>query len=187
VSSNNQASTLVCRRYANALITQAENEKKLDKVEKDLKDLSAMIDSSDDLRAVIRSPLLSKEKLHSAISAIAKKAKLQDVTQNFLGTLIENTRLNALEKTISAFDQVLSERRGELKVNVQVAQDITAKQKKDLEAALSKALGGEVSANVSVEPSILGGMVVTVGSKMIDASVANKMARLRSTLGGKAA
>ena len=72
-------------------------------------------------------------------------------------------------------------------MNVQVAQDITAKQKKDLEAALSKALGGEVSANVSVEPSILGGMVVTVGSKMIDASVANKMARLRSTLGGKAA
>lgn len=186
MSSMSQASSLVCQRYANALIQEAEKAKKLDKVEKDLKDLWAMIESSEDLVTVIRSPLLSQEILSNAIFALAKKAKLQDVTTNFLGVLIQNRRLNALEKIIVSFGEALAKKRGEMSVDVQVAQDLTAKQKKDLESALSKALGGDVAVNARVEPSILGGMIVTVGSQMIDNSVARKIERLKVSMGMQA-
>lgn len=186
MSTANQASSLVCQRYANALIKQAEVVKKLDKVEKDLHDLFAMIKGSDDLRAVIRSPLLSASALQNAMGAIADKAKFQDVTKNFLGTLIANSRLNALEKIIDAFGDALAKKRGEMKVDVQVAQDLSAKQKKELEASLSKALGGDVSINLRVEPAILGGMIVTVGSRMIDDSVARKLSRLKAAMGSQA-
>jgi F-type H+-transporting ATPase subunit delta len=186
LSTANQASSLVCQRYANALIQQAEVVKKLDQVEKDLHDLSAMIGASDDFRAVIRSPLLSATALNNALGAIADKAKFQDVTKSFLGTLIENSRLNALEKIIIAFGDALAKKRGEMKVDVQVAQDLSAKQKKELEASLSKALGGDVSINLRVEPAIIGGMIVTVGSRMIDDSVARKLSRLKAAMGSQA-
>ncbi len=182
LSTSSQASSLVCKRYANALIQQAEVVKKLDKVEGDIKSLLAMITASDELRSVIRSPLVDKGSLSNAVFAIVDKAKFQDVTKNFLGVLIRNSRLNALEKIIAAFGDALSEKRGEMKVDVQVAQDLSAAQKKELEASLSKALGGEVAVNVRVEPAILGGMVVTVGSRMIDDSVARKLSRLKSAM-----
>lgn len=183
MSSKTQVSSLVCQRYAKALIQQAESVKKLDKVEQDVKDLSAMIESSDDLRNVIRSPLFNQVSLSKALFAIADKAKFQDVTKSFLGTLIENGRLNILEQVIAAFGVVLSKKRGELEVEVKVAQDLSAKQRKDLEAALSKSLGGAVAMDVQVDPSILGGMIVTAGSCMVDDSIARKLERLRADLG----
>ncbi|MBX2834908.1 MAG: F0F1 ATP synthase subunit delta [Micavibrio sp.] len=186
MSSNIQASSMVCGRYAKALIRQAESDKKLEAVEQDLKDLKAMIGESEDLKAAIRSPLLSENTVLGAMDAIADKAKFQTTTKNFLSTLVKNGRLSLLEKIIVAFEAALSEKRGEKKVDVKVAQDLSAAQKKELEAALSKAIGADVSVNVSVEPAILGGMIVTVGSKMIDNSVARKLERLRQTLGAQA-
>ena len=182
MSSSSQASNLVCQCYANALIQQAESAKALNKVEKDMADLKAMLGASTDLDSVVRNPLLGRESLQAAMFAVADKAKFQSVTKNFLGTLVQNGRLYALAKIIAAFEVVLSEKRGEVKVNVSVAQDLTAKQKKDLEASLSKELGADIVMNVKVEPKILGGMVITIGSQMIDNSVARKLERLKASL-----
>lgn len=183
VAASNQTSSVVSERYANALIELAEESKKLEKIEKDLQDLQAMIQSSDDLAQTIRSPLNKEQSLLNAMFAIADKAKLQDVTKSFLGVLVQNGRLPALPKIIETFNTMLAKRRGAISVDVQVAQDMSAKQKKDLESALSKALGKDVAVNARVEPSILGGIVVTVGSYMIDDSVRRKLERLKVSMG----
>ena len=186
MSSSNQASSIVSKRYANALIELAEEGKVLDKVEQDFQDLSAMIKDSDDLAFTIRSPLNNEKSLLNAVGALAEKAKFQAVTKNFLSVLVQNGRLNALPKIIEAFEKALDGRRGAITVDVEVAQDLTAAQKKELQAALSKAVGKDVAVNARVEPGILGGMVVTIGSYMIDDSVRRKLERLKVSMGSGA-
>ena len=133
MSSSSQASSVVVQRYAKALIELADESKKLDKVEKDLQDLNAMIQGSDDFSSMIRSPLYADEALMNAVGAIAAKAKLQDITANFLGVLVQNRRLDTLPRVIEAFNAALAKRRGAVTVDVQVAQDLSAKQKKELQ------------------------------------------------------
>jgi len=186
VSSSSQASSVVVQRYAKALIELADESKKLDKVEKDLQDLNAMIQASDDLAATIRSPLYADEALLKTMNALGAKAKFQDITQNFFGVLVQNRRLDALPKIIEAFNHALAKRRGAITVDVQVAQDLSAKQQKELQDALSKAIGKDVAINATVEPGILGGMIVTVGSYMIDDSVRRKLERLKVSMGSGA-
>ncbi len=186
MSSKGQASNLVSQRYANALLDLAQDLKSVEKVEKDLLDLETMIISSPDFRNALTSPLFDKKSLAAAVTAIADKAKLQGVTKNFLNVLVQNSRLAALPFIIQAFTKELSVKRGNVTVDVTVAQDLSAKQKQDLETALAKGLGKNVAVRLEVEPSILGGMIVTVGSKMIDDSVARKLERLRISLGVQA-
>ena len=186
MSSSQQGFSIVSQRYANALIELAEEDKKLDKVEKDLRDLAAMIKDSDALASLILSPVNSKSSLQNAVDAIASKAKLQDITKNFLGVLVQNGRLNILPSIIRMFEKAQEQRRGSISVDVQVAQDMSAKQQKDLQAALSKAIGKDVAVNARVEPGILGGMIVTVGSHMIDDSVRRKLERLSVSVGSRA-
>ena len=177
-----KASSAVASRYAVALMDLAEESKALDAVEKDLSELSSMIESSDDLSLMIRSPLAGSAAQEKALLALADKAKFHKLTQNFLGVLAQNGRVNALEAIMEAFKIEASKRRGEVAVNVQVAQDLSAAQKKELEAAIAKTVGSDVMLDVQVEPSILGGMIVTVGSQMIDDSVVRKLERLQAAM-----
>lgn len=170
-------------RYAAALIDLAEENKSLDKIAKDLNELQSMISNSDDLNMLITSPLLSKAQQDKALAAIAKKAKFQKLTVNFIGVLTENGRLSILSDIINAFEAELATRRGEITVNATVAQDMSEKQKKALQTAISKSIGADVTVKTTVEPSILGGMIVTVGSQMIDDSVARKLERLKAAMG----
>ena len=186
MSSAANASSALSIRYAGALIDLAQQNKALDKVEKDLSDLRAMLGDSADLSLFINSPLIGKDKQEQAILAIADKAKFQDLTKNFLGTLAKNSRLVALPGILTAFQREISKRRGEVSVNVQVAQDMSPKQQKALQDAIAKSIGTEVQLNITVEPAILGGLIVTVGSYMIDDSVARKLERLQATMSKQA-
>ncbi len=178
-----QSSSIVAARYANALIALSESAKVLDKVEADLRDFTAMIENSQDLATTIRSPLHGQESLTKAIMALANKAKFQDITKNFLGLLIQNRRLNIVTRVIKSFNAKLDERRGAMTVNIEVAQDLSTAQKKSLEAALKKAMGKDVAVIAHVKPEILGGMIVTIGSTMIDDSVRRKLERLKVSMG----
>ena len=186
MSSSGQTSSIVSQRYANALIELAEEGKKLDKVEKDMLSLAKMVDDSADLAALIRSPLNNQDSLYKAMFAIAEKAKFQDITTSFLGVLIQNRRLGNLPKIVEAFGAAIDKRRGAITVNVEVAQDLSAKQQKELQAALTKAIGKDVAINAVVKPDILGGMIVTIGSHMIDDSVRRKLERLKVSMGSGA-
>lgn len=175
-------SSAVAGRYARALIDLATEGQALERVESDLAALQSMINNSPELALLIRSPLVNRMKCKAGLMEIAARAKFHALTSNFLGVLCENRRLPALEAIIAAFGAELSRRRGEIAVNVQTAQDMSPAQLKSLEQAIAKGLEKDVSVRASVKPSILGGMIVTVGSQMIDDSVARKLERLKAAM-----
>lgn len=178
-----RVSSVVTSRYATALLDLAESKKLVEKVEADIKDLESMLAESDDLRALVRDPRIGKKAQQDVIAALTQKTKFQTLTVNFLNVLIENGRLNVIEPLITRIHQELAKKRGQRVAQVRVAQDMTDKQRKELEAALSKSSGSTVTLNVQVDPSLLGGMVVTLDSRMIDDSVAGKLERLRLLMG----
>ena len=182
VSASSQNSSLIAARYAGALLDLAEEKKALSKVEKDIADLRVSLENSKDFQNAIASPLIGKDKQSAFVDAIAKKAKLSELTANFLSVLVANGRLNVLGAALKAFEAEVSKRRGEVQVSVKTAQDLSAKQLKSLQATLKKHVGSDVSIDADVDPSILGGMVVTIGSQMIDDSVRRKLDRLKHTM-----
>ena len=169
-------------RYATALVDVAMDSKKMDSVEKDLNELEAMIMSSSELQMMVRSPLISRTQQTSAIVALAKKAKFQDMTVNFLSLLVKNRRFSMVQNIINAVRMELSRRRGEIAADVQLAFALTKVQEKALQESLSKAMGQTVAINMSVDEDLIGGMIVTVGSQMIDDSVKRKLERLKRAM-----
>ena len=186
MSTQTQSSTVVSRRYAGALLDLAEESKALAKVEKDLDELAAMMLSSSDLATMIASPLTTRADQEKAAQKLAEKAKFQKLTKNFLGVLAQNGRLNILPAILRDVESEMTKRRGELVANVETAVALTDKQTKALQKEISKAMGRDVMIEATVNPDIMGGMVVTAGSYMIDDSVKRKLERLRSAMSGSA-
>ena len=182
MASGSSSINMVASRYVSALVDMAEEAKIIDKIEKDLLDLSVMIDASSDFQALIGNPLMKCEQQLDGIMAIAEKAKLQQLTGNFLGVVAQNGRLALLPNIIEGFQEALRKRRGEIEAKVETAYALTPAQTDALQKELTKAMGSNVTLNVSVNEGLLGGMVVTVGSRMIDDSVRNKLERLQRTM-----
>jgi F-type H+-transporting ATPase subunit delta len=182
VTSAPQISSIISGRYAASLIDLAEQAKLTDKVEQDLETLQSMISASSDLASMIRSPLINRAEQTNALNEIAARAKFQQLTQNFLGVLVQNRRISTLENILRAARSEFSRRRGEQTANVVTASALTPEQTRALQDAISKAVGSDVFLEAKVDPEILGGMIVTVGSRMIDDSVRRKLERLRSAM-----
>lgn len=170
---------VLSKRYAGTLLDLASKDKLVEKVEKDLSELQSMMKSSADLDSVLKSPVISKSQKRNAITTIATKAKFQKITSNFLAVLAENGRLDTLGGIILAFNQALSQRRGEIEAKIETAFALSPAQTKTLQTELGKALGSNVTINVSVNKDLLGGLIVTVGSRMIDNSVRRKLEKLQ--------
>lgn len=156
----------------------AAESKSLDKVEKDVIDLEAMLSESDSLRALIVNPLIGRGEQRDVIMALADKAKFQKLTKHFLGMMAENRRLNILSALVEMFAREMIKRRGEISAAVETAHPLTAAQTKALQAELKKAVGSDVTLDVKVNEELIGGMIVTVGSLMIDDSVRHKIERM---------
>ncbi len=181
-----QTSGAAALRYATALVDIALESGKSDAVEKDLVSFQAALIDSQDLQSLTRSPLISRQDKQEAVQAIAKKAKFQDITSNFLALLAQNNRLSTVNSIINAVRMELSRRRGEVSASVQSAFALSPAQEKDLQASLTKAMGQAVAVTVEVDKSLIGGMVVTVGSQMIDDSVKRKLERLKIAMKSEA-
>lgn len=175
--------SVVAIRYASALIDMAVQDGAVEKIEKDLQDLSASISSSPELMQLISNPVVDIAKQAAIMEAIAKKGKFQKLTTNFLGVVVHNKRLQALPAIIGAAFRTMSERRGEVSAKVQTAQPLSAAQTKALKTQLSKTVGSDVMLDVEVDATLLGGMVITMGSRMIDDSVRNKLDKLERVMG----
>jgi len=182
VSSSNLTSSLICTRYGGALVDLAEQKKVVDKVQKDLDLLQSALDMSDDLSDAISSPLVSSAEQARVMEALAKKVKMQGLTKNFLGVLAQNRRVNALPGIIAAYEKIVAQRSGLVDVSVETAEALSDKQSKAVKAKIEKALGATIRMEQEVSPEIMGGMVVTIGSYMIDDSVARKIERLGMAL-----
>lgn len=179
-----QTTGLIAERYASALYELADESKALDQVAADLKAIRAMMASSADLMRLIRSPVLGRSEQARAVSALAERAGFNVLTGRFLGTLASNRRLFALSSVIDAFLAELARRRGEATADVTSAIALTPAQTQALEEALKSVVGSKVSVDLKVDKSLIGGLVVRVGSRMIDTSLATKLRRLRLAMKG---
>lgn len=171
-------------RYAVALFGLADERKELDAVAEDLRALRGMLRESADLRRLIRSPVLSREEKGKAIAAIAQPARLSALTRNFLGLLAQNRRLFALPEMIESYLSELAARRGEVTAQVRAAEALSRAQREAVDEHLRKAVGGKVVVDIQVDPSLLGGLIVKLGSRMIDASLKTQLYRLQLAMKG---
>lgn len=173
-------------RYATALYELADEQKALDDVAADLRALRGLIDESADLRRLIRSPVVTRADQGKAIAALAERAGFQSLVRNILGLLARNRRLFVLPQVIEAYLAELAARRGEVTAEVIAAQALTEAQRQMLDEKLRRAVGGKVTIELRVDPSLLGGLIVKLGSRMVDASLSSKLQRLQLAMKGVA-
>jgi F-type H+-transporting ATPase subunit delta len=173
-------------RYAVALFALAREQKALDEVAADLEGMRGLLAASADLRRLIESPVLSREEQGRAVSALAERAGFAMITQRFLGLLAHKRRLFALPEMITAYLAMLSEHKGEVSAEVTSAVVLSDEQVAAVKGQLSKAVGQSVTLSTAVDPGLLGGLVVRVGSRMIDASLRTKLQRLETAMRGAA-
>ena len=174
----------VAGRYALALIELADDKKQLDEVAEDLRGLGAMIAESDDLQRLIRSPLFTRAEQAKAMSTILEKAGVGDLTRRFVLVVADNRRLFVLPQMIDGYLAELSRRRGEVTAEVTSATELTKEQLAALVEAIKTKIGGKIQVDVKVDQSLIGGLIVKVGSRMIDNSLRSKLQRLRLAMKG---
>lgn len=174
----------LAERYAEALFELAEERRVLDPVAADLRALRAMIGDSPDLDRLVRSPVLSRNEQGRAIAALAERAGLQPLLRDFLGVVARHRRLFAAPAMIDAYLKKLAERRGEVTAEVTAAQPLSEAQLGRLGEGLRQAMGRRVAVEVKVDRALLGGLVVRVGSRMVDGSLRGKLARLQLAMKG---
>ncbi|RVB58953.1 F0F1 ATP synthase subunit delta, partial [Mesorhizobium sp. M7A.F.Ca.CA.002.03.2.1] len=172
----------VAERYAGSLFELALQANSVAKVEADLNSFEIMLAGSADLTRLINSPVFSSEDQAKAIAAIADKAGITGLTGNFLRVVARNRRLFAIPGMIRAFRQISAEHRGETAAEVTSAHALTAVQQTELKAALKSVAGKDVAISVTVDPSLLGGLVVKMGSRQIDTSLKTKLNSLKLAL-----
>ena len=171
-------------RYASALYELAEGEKALDAVAGDLKSLRQALIESPDLSRLVRSPVLTRAEQTRGMAAVLEKMGAHALTQKFLGAVASNRRLFAMNAMITAFLAQLAARRGEVTADVTSAVELSDAQLADISDALKKAVGKKLSVNLSVDPALIGGLIVRVGSRMIDNSIRSKLQRLQLAMKG---
>ena len=184
MSSETTGATGLAGRYAKALFEIAEQGREVDGVAEDLRALRAMIDASDDLTRLIRSPVIPGDDQARAMDAILDAAQSSPLTRKFVGVVAQNRRLFALPDMIQAFLEMLAFRRGEVAADVTSATALDESQINAIGDTLKRVLGGTVSVNAKVDPAIIGGLVVKVGSRMVDSSLATKLQQLRLAIRG---
>ena len=172
----------VAERYASSLFELALQANSVAKVEADLTAFETLLSGSADLVRLVESPVFSAEDQTRAIAAVADKAGITGLAGNFLRVAAANRRLFAVPGMIKAFRRIAAEHRGEVAAEVTSAHALTAAQETELKAALKGVAGKDVAIAVTVDPSLLGGMVVKIGSRQIDTSLKTKLNSLKLAL-----
>ena len=171
-------------RYATALFELADEAKSLDAVSSDLARLRALVEGSADMARFVRSPVFSRDEQGKAIGAILDRLGVSQLTKNFIGLLAQKRRLFALQGIVAAIDALVAARKGETSASVVSAKPLSATQRAALQSALKTSIKREIRMTESVDPSLLGGLVVKVGSRQIDSSLKSKLARLERAMKG---
>ena len=182
VSETAGISTGIATRYATAVFDLAREGKAIKALESDVATLEAAMAESADLRTLLTSPLYSREEQSGAISSVAAKMELSDTTSNVLALLAAKRRLFVLPQLLAVLQDMLSEARGEVTAEVTTAKALTKAQAQKLAETLKAQVGKSVTIKETVDESIIGGLIVKVGSKMIDTSIASKLNALQNTM-----
>jgi F-type H+-transporting ATPase subunit delta len=162
-------------RYATALFELARDTNALDQVQSDLNAFNALVASSPDLTRLVRSPLFSAQEQAKALDAVLDKASISGVAKNFLRVVTANRRLFAVDQIIRGFNARVAAHKGEVTAQVTVAEPLNDARMNEIRDALRQVTGKDVKVDVNVDPSIIGGLKVKVGSRMVDASLRTKL------------
>jgi F-type H+-transporting ATPase subunit delta len=169
----------VAGRYATALFELARDTDALAAVEADLKRFAGLVEESADLKRLVRSPVFSVDEQLRAISAVLDRAEIGGLVGNFIRVSAQNRRLFAVLDMIAAFSRLLARHRGEVSAEVTSAEPLSEARLGDLKAALKASLGKDVALETHVDPALIGGLIVRVGSRMIDGSIKTKLNSLK--------
>jgi len=172
----------VAERYASSLFELALESNTLSEVAAALDNFQALIDESDDLKRLVLSPVFGSNEQLKAITAIIDRAGISGLAGNFIKVAASNRRLFAIPGMIRSFREIYARHRGEVSAEVTSAHALTAAQETELKAALKGVTGKDVAINVAVDPSILGGLIVRLGSRQIDTSLRTKLSTLKLSL-----
>jgi F-type H+-transporting ATPase subunit delta len=184
VASDATGVTGLAGRYATALFDLADESKALDAVAADLAILRSLIQESTDLVRLLRSPIFTRDQQGAAMAKLCEIAGLSQLTRNFIGLVARNRRLFALIGMIEGYRTLLANRRGEIRAEVTAAQALSPEQMTAITDQLKRAVGSKVAVDIRVDPAIIGGLVVKVGSRMVDGSLRSKLQRLQLAMRG---
>ena len=171
-------------RYATALFGLARDEQKIDAVTRSLDSIEEATRESADFRALTTSPLVARGAAAAAVAGVAQTLQLDSTTTKFLGVLADNRRLAKLPQVISAFRALAAAHRGEVTAQVTSAHPLTTDQVDALKQQLRTRIGRDVSVDLAVDSSLLGGLVVKIGSQMIDSSIKTRLNSLANAMKG---
>jgi F-type H+-transporting ATPase subunit delta len=172
----------VAGRYATALFELAREQKSVDAVKADLDRFEAMIADSADLDRLVRSPVFTPEAQARALAAVLDKAGITGTAANFLKVLTSNRRLFAVRDVLKAFRALVARFKGEASADVTVAEPLSDKNLDSLKTALKAVTGKDVALNVNIDPSIIGGLIVKLGSRMVDSSLRTKLNSIKHAM-----
>lgn len=172
----------VSGRYATALFELARDEKSVDAVKADLDRFEAMLADSADLKRLVRSPVFSAGEQSKALTAVLEKAEITGTSANFLKVLTANRRLFIVADVVRGFRALVAKFKGEATADVTVAEALNEKNLDALKTALKSVTGKDVALNVKVDPSIIGGLVVKLGSRMVDSSLRTKLNSIKHAM-----
>jgi F-type H+-transporting ATPase subunit delta len=184
LSAQNASAAGLAGRYATALFELALERSELDRVEADLRSLEASLEGNSELRRALRSPVVRREEHTQAMMAIADQLGLGEATRNLLGMLAQKRRLAALSEIITVFRSLLASHRGEQTAEVVSAVPLGEEDVGRLKESVARYAGRAVSLTARVDPSLLGGLVIRLGSRMIDASLKTKLQQLELSMRG---
>ena len=176
----------VAGRYASALFDLAKDGNQVPDVEAGLAKFEGLLSESSDLRRMVLSPVISAEDQGKALTALMAKAGISGITANFLKLLARNRRLFAAPDTIATFRALAAKARGEVVAEVTSAQALNESQLTALKDTLKASVGKDVRLATKVDPSLLGGLIVKVGSHMVDSSLKTKLAAMKVAMKGTA-
>ena len=184
MSAETSGVTGIAGRYATALFELARDGGALDQVASDIADLGAMIDNSDDLNRLLRSPVIASDDQGKGMAAIMERAGASELVSNFVAVVAHNRRLFALRDMVKDFRTLLAAHRGEVVAEVTSAKTLNDEQLAKIKAQLTSSMKTDVQVETAVDERILGGIVVKVGSRMVDSSLRTKIQNLRFAMRG---
>ena len=169
-------------RYSTALFELAGEDNSRDQVEKDLAAVQAALEDSTDLDQLIRNPMYTREQQGKAMAAVADKMGLSSTVKNVIGLMASKRRLFALPQMIAGYQALMADLRGEMSADVTAARELSDAQVQALSEQIKAATGKDVKLNVTVDEGIIGGLIVKVGSKMIDTSIRSRLNSLQNAM-----
>lgn len=172
----------VAGRYATALFELARDQKSIDSVRADIDKFAGLLADNADLARLVRSPVFTAQEQGKALDAVLAKAGIGGIAANFLRVLTANRRLFAVSDVIRAFRVLVAKFRGEATADVTVAEPLNDKNLDALKASLKSVTGKDVDLNVNVDPSIIGGLIVKLGSRMVDSSLRTKLNSIKNAM-----